>query len=104
MKRLLAAVALAAVLSGCASPIGTAEGAEWDRIILDGAEYIPVDEAPDGLDVYSGSDRGAYLGYIESGDETLRVYAIRGDEARDYLYVRWEWEGEIYVRRELTGE
>lgn len=100
MRKLLVLVPLLLTLMGCSEPIGTVEGPEWDTIIIDGMEYIPEDSAPAEYDIYSGSDKGSYLGVVESGDQILQVYAIEGDEEQNYLYVRWEWEGDVYIRRD----
>lgn len=84
--------------------VGTVEGPEWDRIIIDGTEYIKAYRAPKELDPYSIADKGKHLGIIKSGDRTLHVYAVKGEEDGDYIYVRWEWEGEFYIREDMISE
>lgn len=101
MRKLLVLLLVILTLTGCAAPIGTAAGPEWDMITIEGVEYIKVDAAPAEYDIHSGSDKGDHLGIIKSGDKTLHVYSIEGDE--NYLYVRWEWEGTIYVRKDYAG-
>ena len=70
-------------------------------ITIDGVEYI---KAEGEYDIYSSSDKGSHLGFIKSGDNKLNVYTIQGDTEGNYLYVRWEWEGDIYVRKDYVGE
>ena len=89
------------MLTGCTAPIGTVQGSEWDVITIDGVEYVKADGE---YDIYSSSDKDTHLGYIESGDNKLNVYSIQGDTEGNYLYVRWEWEGDIYVRKDLVKE
>lgn len=101
MKRILILILLLATLTGCAGPIGSVQGPEWDVITIDGVEYI---KAEGEYDIYSSSDKGSHLGFIESGDNKLNVYTIQGDTEGNYLYVRWEWEGDIYVRKDYVGE
>lgn len=101
MKRFLILILALLVLTGCAAPIGTVQGTEWDVITIDGVEYI---KAYGEHDIYSSSDKDIHLGYIESGDNRLNVYSIKGDMEGNYLYVRWEWEGDIYVRKEFVKE
>lgn len=101
MKRFLILFLVMVMLSGCAATIGTVEGPEWDVITIDGIEYI---KASDEHDIYSSADKDAHLGIIKSGDQTMDVYTIKGDTEHNYVYVRWEWEGDIYVRKDYVGE
>lgn len=101
MKRFPILILLLTMLTGCAAPIGTVEGPEWDTIMIDGIEYI---KAPHEYDIYSSADKDDHIGIIKSGDKTLDVYTIKGDTEQNYLYVRWEWEGEIYVRKDYVEE
>lgn len=39
---------------------------------------------------------------IKSGDHIFHIYEIKGDPERDYLYWSWEWEGDVYVRKEIA--
>lgn len=82
-------------------PIGTAEGPEWNILHIDGVTY--VNEASAGFDIpYDRSDRGRHLGIIKSGDNTFHIYEVKGDPERDYLYWSWEWEGDMYVRKDIA--
>ena len=101
MKRFLILILALLMLTGCAAPIGTVQGPEWDTITIDGVAYIKADGE---YDIYSSSDKGDHLGYIESRDNKLNVYSIKGDTEGNYLYVRWEWEGDIYVRKDYVEE
>lgn len=101
MKRFLTVVLACIMLAGCSTSIGTVEGPEWDVITIDGVEYI---KAPDEYDIYSSADKDDHLGIIKSGDQTLGVYTIKGDTDQNFLYVRWEWEGGIYVRKDYVAE
>lgn len=100
MKRILMLILVMAMLSGCAATIGSVEGPEWDVIRIDGIEYM---KASDEYDIYSGADKDDHLGIIKSGDQTLEVYTIKGDTGQNFLYVCWEWEGDIYVRKDYAG-
>ena len=101
MKRILILILALLMLTGCAAPIGTVQGPEWDVITIDGVEYV---KAYGEHDIYASSDKDTHLGYIESGGNKLNVYSIKGDTEGNYLYVRWEWEGDIYVRKDLIKE
>ena len=86
-------------------PVGTVEGPEWDILHVDGVTY--VSEKSSGIDIpYNRSDRGRYLGIIKSGDYIFHIYEIKGDKERNYLYWTWEWEGEMFIRKDLldTGK
>ena len=69
--------------------IGTIEGAEYEKIIIDGKAYEYCTDPP-----YSASDKNKLPGKIKSGDKTFNIYSIEGTD--DYLYCLWEWEGRIY--------
>ena len=101
MKRILILILALLMLTGCTAPIGTVQGSEWDVITIDGVEYVKADGEHD---IYSSSDKDTHLGYIESGDNKLNIYSIKGDTEGNYLYIRWEWEGDIYVRKDLVKE
>ena len=82
-------------------PIGTVEGPEWDILHVNGSTYIS--ERSSGVDIpYDRSDKGRHLGIIKSGEETFHIYQVKGDSERNYLYWTWEWEGEMYIRKELS--
>ena len=40
MKRILILIVALLILTGCAAPIGTVQGPEWDVITIDGVEYV----------------------------------------------------------------
>lgn len=101
MKKILILLLICLMVTGCSAPIGTVEGAEWDTITIDGVVYI---KAPAEFDIYSSVDKDEHLGIIQSGDQTLDLYTIKGDTEHNYLYVRWEWDGDIYVRKDYVGE
>ncbi|MBQ8359682.1 MAG: hypothetical protein IJX37_07230 [Oscillospiraceae bacterium] len=99
MKRCFLLLLLVVMLSGCASSIGTVTGPEWDVITIDGIAYIKATQA---YDIYSSADKDTYLGIVKSGDKNLHIYTLKGDTEQNYLYVRWEWEGELYVRSDCA--
>ena len=104
-KRLVIVIAIGLVLlMGGAwyfRPAGTVEGPEWDVLCVDGITYISEGSA--GIVIpYNRSDRGLHVGIIRSGDHIFHIYRIKGDPERNYLYRRWEWEGEMYVRQDLA--
>ena len=83
-----------------AKEIGTISGPEYDYIIIDGDTYISERSAS--VDIpYDRSDKGRHLGVIKSGDHVFHIYEIKGDSERNYLYWTWEWEGEMYIRKDL---
>lgn len=99
MKRktaLLPALALfLLLLSACGGSIGSIHGPERDTVIIEGTEYRRMDDTS-GL---SAKDKGHCLGKVtDGGDTTFRVYAVKGDPERQYLYCLWDWEGFFYER------
>lgn len=89
----MAALLISALLLGaCAGEaIGTIRGAELDELVIGSTVYIR--DCGDEYQSFSSADRGSFLGTVTGGDETFRVYAVEGDAAQDFLYVRWDWEG-----------
>jgi hypothetical protein len=82
-------------------PVGTVEGPEWDTLHVDGITYISEGSAS--VDIpYNRADKGKHLGIIKSGKYTFHIYEIKGDPERNYLYWTWDWEGEMYVRKEIS--
>ena len=82
-------------------PIGTVEGPEWEILRVDGVTYVR--EGSYGYDIpYNRSDRGRHLGIIKSGGYIFHIYEVKGDPERNYLYWSWEWEGDMYVRKEIA--
>lgn len=104
MKRLSLILLPLLVLSGCGSEKAAAsiQGAEWERLILEDTEYIR--DASDRYQNYSIADKGSYLANAHSGKQTFRIYSIQDDPERNFLYVQWDFEGEIYVRKDITEE
>lgn len=101
----LSLVLLLIVLLGMASRyfkvVGTVEGPEWDILHVDGITYISGGSS--NVDIpYSGADKGKHLGIIKSGDHIFHVYEIKEDPERNYLYWTWEWEGKMFVRKEIS--
>ena len=104
-KRWLVLTGLLVMLIGTVlwyfKPIGTVEGPEWDILHVDGITYIS--KGSSGIDIpYSRSDRGRHLGIIKSGGYIFHIYEVKGDPERNYLYWSWEWEGDMYVRKEIA--
>lgn len=87
------AVILAAVLLGRGKAVGRITGPEWDHLELDGVSYARCDTAP-----YAAGDKGEFLGLAAAGEETFRLYAVKGDEEREYIYCFWDWEGFFYQK------
>ena len=82
-------------------PIGTVEGPEWDILHVNGITYISESSA--GTDIpYDRSHRGKHIGIIRSGRHMFHIYEIKGDRERNYLYLAWEWEGEMFVREDMA--
>ena len=75
--------------------IGTISGPEYDYIKIDGITY-EVDYNT-GL---SNADKGKFLGVIRSGDNTFRIYSVKGDDKNQYIYRLWGYEGAFYRRIE----
>ena len=73
--------------------VGTVSGAEHEYITVNGITY-----ERDISTEYGYNGRGLCLGRVTNGDVHMKVYAVRGDTARQYLYVRGEWEGAVYQR------
>lgn len=75
--------------------LGEINGPEWQTITVEGTEYRRMDDTKD----LSEKDRGTHLGCVTDGESTVfRVYAVKGDPDRQYLYCLWDWEGFFYER------
>ena len=83
-------------------PAGTVSGPENDFITIGETVYIkdPADHYQD----FSIADKGRRLGSIESRYVKLRVFAVKNDPNRDYLYVSSGYEGDFYVKESLVKE
>ena len=75
--------------------IGTISGPEYDYITIDDVRY-EVDYNTG----FSNADKGKYLGIIRSGENTFRIYSVKGDEESQYIYRLWDWEGAFYKKIE----
>ena len=76
-----------------ATEIGTISGPEYEYITIDGMAY----EADYDND-FSNADKGKYLGVIRSGDNTFRIYSVKGDKEEQYIYRLWDYEGAFYKK------
>lgn len=104
-RKWLLLISLLVVLIGTTlwyfKPVGTVEGPEWDILHVDGVTYISERSA--GIDIpYNRSDKGMHIGIIKSDDNTFHIYEVKGDPDRNYLYWAWEWEGDMYVRKDIA--
>lgn len=84
---------LAVVLLGRYKVVGRITGPEWDHLEMDGATYARRDSTP-----YSIADKGEFLGLATDGERKFRLYAVKGDEERNYIYCFWDWEGFFYQK------
>ncbi|MBQ6807778.1 MAG: hypothetical protein IJP07_01240 [Firmicutes bacterium] len=83
--------------------IGSVAGPEQDSIVIDGLCY--VEDRSDLYQSYSAADRGRYLGRVTDGGQVrLRVYSVKGDAERAFLYALFGYEGCFYVREDLVKE
>ena len=87
----LAVIVAAMLLLGRENIVGRISGPEQDYLEIDGVSYVRWDDAP-----YTIADRGEYLGIATDGAEEFCLYAVRGDEERNYIYCFWDWEGFFY--------
>ena len=71
--------------------IGSISGPELETITI-GSRTYRLDHQND----FSEADRGRFLGLVKSGSTAFRVYAVKGDRERKWLYRLWEWEGSFY--------
>ena len=90
-----AAVLLAVLLLFRGCVIGTVRGAEMEQIVIDGVTYV---ENPS-LNFTVG-DKDRFLGLATNSKVTFRVYSVKGDPDRQYLYRLWSWEGAFYERKD----
>ncbi len=79
--------------------IGSITGAEYNFIEIDGVRYVK-DSAGARADGFSGADCGEYLGAVTDGNVTMRVFSVKGDDSRRYIYVLWDWDGAFYSRED----
>lgn len=91
----IAAIVLVVILLLHGPKIGTIKGPEMEQIVIDGVAYVQNNFLN-----FSNGDKGRYLGRAVSGDITFRVYAVKGDPERRYLYRLWSWEGAFYERKD----
>ena len=99
MKRIFllcaAAVLLCAIFLFRGRVIGTVKGAEMEQIVIGGVTYV---ENPS-LNFTVG-DKDRFLGFATNRKATFRIYTVKGDPERQYLYRLWEWEGAFYERKD----
>ena len=80
--------------------VGTIYGPEMQEITINDVTYIwaTTENCP-----YNGQDKGFHIGKgaWRDGTRQLDLYRIKGDDAFNYLYARWEWEGQMYMREDL---
>ena len=91
---LISIISIGKIVLG-AKEIGTISGAEYDYITMDDITY-EIDHNHD----FSSADKEKYLGVIRSGDNTFRIYSVKGDEENQYIYRLWDWEGAFYRKAE----
>ena len=84
---------LAVVLLGRYKVVGRITGPEWDHLEMGGVTYARRDSTP-----YSIADKGEFLGLATDGERKFRLYAVKGDEERNYIYCFWDWEGFFYQK------
>lgn len=99
---LLALFMLGTVPFGCTRDdvIGTVSGAENEFIQIGETTYLIEDLADNADTDLSAANRGEYLGRVENGQITMKVYAVKGDDSAAYIYALWDWEGAFYVRQD----
>lgn len=83
--------------------VGTVHGAEMDKIIIDDVTYI---WATSEICPYNGTDKSFHIGKGAWSDGTriLDLYKIKDDKDFNFLYARWGWEGQMYMRESLINE
>lgn len=88
------------LLVGCSNNvIGTVSGAENDYIIIDNIKYIK--DYSDEYQNYSSNDKDKFLGNVTAGDKIkMKVYSVKNDEDRNFIYALWGYEGCFYVRED----
>lgn len=83
-------------LSACGiEPIGTISGAENEFITIEDTLYIL-----DTGNAFSHVDKGNCIGKVSNSDITMKIYSVKGDPERNYLYALWDWEGSFYKKQE----
>lgn len=75
--------------------IGTLKGPEYEVIEIDGVRYVENSDH-----AFSSADRGEYLGSVTNGTITMRVFSVKGDDSKTFIYALWDWEGAFYVRED----
>lgn len=91
-----------ALLVGCSNNvIGTVSGAENEYIVIDNIKYIK--DYSDEYQTYSSNDKDKFLGNVTAGDKIkMKVYSVKDDEDRNFIYTLWGYDGCFYVREEIT--
>ena len=91
----VAAIVLVIILLVRGPRIGAVRGAEMEKIVIGGVTYVQNSSLN-----FTIADKGRYLGRAVSGGTTFRVYAVKGDPDRQYLYRLWSYEGAFYERKD----
>ena len=95
-KRVLLYIAvfalLGTVIAVSSFPIGSL--AAEDREIRKDGEVLYVQRDSD----YSAGDRGMFAGIVTRGDSKYWAFYVRGDRAREWLYVAAWGRGAFYQR------
>lgn len=71
---------------------------------MDGVDYLAEDFWREKDFTYSTADRGKYLGCATNGENTMRVFTVKGDTEKKILYVLWDWEGRFYIKTKKEGQ
>ena len=91
----IAAVLLCAFLLREILVIGDVQGAEWEKIVIDGVTYV------ENLRLgFTAGDRDRFLGFATNGDVTFFVFSVKGDTERQYLSRTWGYDGAFYERQD----
>ena len=99
---IILAVALSSIIAWSHRTIGTVSGPENDFITIDDVVYVK--DASDKYQNFSIASKGHRLGTIPSRYVKLRIFSVKNDPDREYLYVSSGFEGDYYVREDLVDE
>lgn len=79
--------------------VGIIYGPEMDKIIIDNVAYVKCYTLHSSLHKSFHIGKGAW----RNGIRVLDLYRIKGDKKFKYLYARYEWEGQTYVREDIEN-
>ena len=88
---MLVLILIATMVACSAEPIGKISGAENEYITINDVKYIL-----DTDNSFSSADKGDYLGRVSNSNITMKVYSVKGDTEKNYIYALWDWEGAFY--------